>query len=452
MVFFYSGKSMRRPLIALLLSLLAACDSSSDTPVEQPLPAVLPIVASIETPNESEPSDMDDPALWVHPIDKSKSLVIAAAKLGGLRVYDLNGKEIQKIAALLDSKGKPAQRFNNVDVQYNFDLNGKRIDIAVASDRLGDKLRIWKIDASDPKGPLLDISDPAMPRIFPTRPDAADRATKTIANPNDGKNTAYGLALYKSGEKIYALVNQNNEAMISQLELVANADNTIGFKPVKNWMLAYSYKGIDLTQKNDTDPTKDFSPQFEGMVVDQQSGILYAGQEDVGIWRINLKTGVAENKPFYETRTFDSQSKIARDVEGLTIWYGNDGKGYLIASSQGKAHGKAPQNPTLGLDDTFAVFSRDAANAYLGSFSIEANKDAKIDAVQECDGAEVSSVALPGFPYGILMTQDGYNDDLNNLDGVVKASNIKFTPWHIVADRFLAGKLLKESNYDPRKP
>jgi hypothetical protein len=52
--------------------------------------------------------------------------------------------------------------------------------------------------------------------------------------------------------------------------------------------------------------------------------------------------------------------------------------------------------------------SRDGGNRYLGSFSIHANPDAGIDAVQECDGAAVTNVALPGYPYGFLITQDGY--------------------------------------------
>jgi len=55
------------------------------------------------------------------------------------------------------------------------------------------------------------------------------------------------------------------------------------------------------------------------MMVDQQAGVLYAGQEDVGIWRVDLKTRVAETTPFVETTAFDPASPLARDVEGLTI-------------------------------------------------------------------------------------------------------------------------------------
>ncbi|MDK2123584.1 phytase [Parachitinimonas caeni] len=438
--------SNRLLLIVVLLSSLGltACKISTEPTTPEPL------VASVETPNEAAPSDMDDPAVWVA-AERQRSMVIAAAKEGGWRVYDLEGKALQQFVPGVDSKGKPLNRFNNVDVQYNFNLNGRRVDLAVFSDRRQDRLAIYKIDRDDPRGPLVNVTSPEISRLFPTRPNPDDRS-KTVANAEDGKNTAYGLALWRdrSNDRLYALVNQNNEAIIDQWELVARPDNTVSARPVKKWQFAYQYKGQDLTQKSETDPQKDFSPQFEGMVVDQQTGILYAGQEDVGIWRVNLKTGVAEGKPFYETRTFDPHSRIARDVEGLTIWYGRDGRGYLLASSQGKAHGKVP-NPTPGLDNTFAVFMREGDNAPIGSFSIGANRGLGIDAVQESDGADISTVALPGFPFGVLITQDGYNDDLNHLDGTVKATNLKFTPWQRVANSF-SKALSTDSNYDPRNP
>lgn len=33
----------------------------------------------------------DDPAIWVHPTHPGRSLILATAKEGGLRVYDLDG-------------------------------------------------------------------------------------------------------------------------------------------------------------------------------------------------------------------------------------------------------------------------------------------------------------------------------------------------------------------------
>jgi 3-phytase len=153
------------------------------------------------------------------------------------------------------------------------------------------------------------------------------------------------------------------------------------------------------------------------------------------------------------TTAFDPRSKLARDVEGLTIYYAGDGAGYLLASSQGQAHGEPPTLPSPGLDDTFAVFSRASGNRYLGSFSISAHGARGIDAVLECDGADVINVPLPGFGGGLLITQDGYNDDLHGLDGEVNATNLKFTSWRLVAEHFPGGPLkVDPEGYDPRRP
>jgi 3-phytase len=409
-----------------------------------------------ETPNEGSPTeaDIDDPAVWVHP-NKEGSYIIAAAKKGGLRVYDLEGKPVQIIPAALDAAGNPLNRFNNVDVQYDFNLNGTRIDIAVATDRIQDKLTVWRIDAGNPAAPLVNITSSTMIRAFPTKPDPADRDDE-IANPNDGKRTAYGLALYRDriDDKIYALVTQNNEAIVKQFELVATADSKVTAAVVETYQFPYTFRGQDLTQSSETDANADFSPQFEGMSVDQRSGMAYAGLEDVGLFRINLKTQEAEMTPFYVTNRFDPSSKLARDTEGVTIYYatptGTAPSGYILVSSQGMAHGEGPNAPQPELDDTFAIFSLDAPNAYLGSFSIPANGD--IDAVQECDGADIVSVSLPGFEHGLLITQDGYNDEIGITDGLLKATNLKLTPWAGVADNFPGGPLLKDSNYDPRNP
>jgi 3-phytase len=290
-----------------------------------------------------------------------------------------------------------------------------------------------------------------MPRLFATRPDPADRSGKSVANPDDGKHTAYGLALYRDrrSSRYFALVTQNSEAVVAKWELIATPDGKVSARFVKEWRFPYVYKGQDLTRKVEGDPASSFSPQFEGIVVDQQRGIAYAGQEDVGIWRIDLNDGrdAAESAPFVETRAFDPASPIARDVEGLTIYYGDDGQGYLIASSQGNAHGKHP-TPLPGLDDTFGVFERAGTNAYLGSFSIGANRAKGIDAVQECDGADVTSVSLPGYPAGMFVAQDGYDDDRFDGRG---GTNLKFVPWDSVAKAF-PRPLQTRSRYDPRNP
>jgi 3-phytase len=59
----------------------------------------------------------DDPAIWVHPGDSEDSIVIVTAKEGGLRVYDLDGLEIQSLAATPAPQDNAVSgRYNNVDM------------------------------------------------------------------------------------------------------------------------------------------------------------------------------------------------------------------------------------------------------------------------------------------------------------------------------------------------
>jgi 3-phytase len=113
-----------------------------------------------QTPVIGAPGDGDDPAIWLHPTDASKSLVIATAKNGGLRVYDLNAAQVQSFlnaTASVDGVNQ-ASRLNNVDVQYGFKLfDGTRADVAVFTDRGQDRLRMFKI-TDTPGAPLQEIA------------------------------------------------------------------------------------------------------------------------------------------------------------------------------------------------------------------------------------------------------------------------------------------------------
>lgn len=92
---------------------------------------VLPVYETEETGGV----DGDDPAIWIHPTDKTKSRIITTIKSevgSGLGVFDLTGKQTGGT-----SGGEP----NNVDVIYSFDFNGRSIDLAVAACR--DEQTLW---------------------------------------------------------------------------------------------------------------------------------------------------------------------------------------------------------------------------------------------------------------------------------------------------------------------
>jgi len=464
---------MRLPLLATTaLLLLGACsdpkpaDQADAAPAARPpaaaavtpaTPVVAEVPARLETPaiDTDTEADADDPAIWLHPTDPARSLVVTAVKDAGLRVYDLSGNLVQRIDATPAGADGLAGRYNNVDVTYGFTLaDGRVVDLAVAADRGRDLIRVWRIDPADPARPLVDITDPGQGTVYPTRrgPDGTE-----VPNPAADQHTAYGLTTWNdvANGAHYAIVAARKEPRLVQHRLLARPDGTVGHERVRHWDFPTTHRGQDLWQESEEDPRADWSAQFEGLVVDQERAILFAGQEDVGLWRIDLRSGIAEDKPFYETRgstlsPFNHpESRIVRDVEGFALHYGPDGSGYLVVSSQGDAHGDDRAPDADGLDDSFAVFERGGQNRYLGSFRVVASGG--VDAVQECDGADIVSYALPGFPGGLMVMQDGYNDDLNDMSGEPKATNFKYVDWQAISAAFPGGLAITPTAFDPRK-
>jgi 3-phytase len=172
-------------------------------------------------------------------------------------------------------------------------------------------------------------------------------------------------------------------------------------------------------------------------VVDQELGYLYAGQEQFGIWRFDAAPNGSTEGTSVD-RVAPDGPNLQADVEGLTIYYAGDGKGYLLVSSQG--------------DNTFAVYDRQT-NVHLGSFRVGSR--GKIDSVEESDGADVVNVSLGGgYSKGLLVVQDGQNDppflveDDDEFENV--NTNFKFVRWDKVAKAFPDGLLIDTESYHPR--
>jgi 3-phytase len=376
------------------------------------LPAIAEVAkvpSVLETPNLTEDdgdADADDPAFWINPADAAGTLVITAVKNGGMRVYDLTGAEVQRLDRVVTDAGEG--RINNVDVVYGMTMaDGSVIDVVVASDRGLDVLRVFRIDPAAAT-PLTEITDLSVGRAFPMRPDAAGGPDGE--NPLDDQMTIYGITGWKAADgTVMVAGTQRTNPRIGIFTLTPNADGTVAAAMVRDVRVPFVFQGQDLTVESEDDPTQDWSPQFEGLVADKVSGILYAGQEDVGIWQIDPVAGTASATPLVTTRGSTASSfsvpdsVIARDVEGLSIYYGTTAR-YLLASSQGGAHGDA-RVIDAPYDDSFVVFSIDNGLNLLGSFTVGAS--GTMDAVQESDGADVIATALPGFPNGLFVTQDG---------------------------------------------
>ncbi len=408
-----------RPLPALLLTaLMVAASGGLAAPAAGS--GVATVIPEAETPAlYDDPAggnaNGDDPAIWLDPYDSARSVVIGTAKEGGLYVHDLDGRQIQHLPApAAPGPDDEPGRFNNVDVVHGF---GGR-DLAIVSDRGRDRLAIYAIS----RGRLTDVTDPAAPFVFSATQEQVNEA-----------ETAYGLAAWKDATGTYALVSRRHRTSIGLVKLLDRPGGKIGYRLVRTLDLPASFTLPDGRSWTPClEPGE--QPQVEGMVVDQQRDVLYAAQEDVGIWRLRADltgapTLVDRVREYGVPGTYDPATDecapgadpghggthLAADAEGLTIYYRRDGKGYLLASSQG--------------DSTFTVYRREGSNAYLGQFRIGAGDG--LDGAEHSDGSTVLNVPLGDFDKGLFVAHDGENTpataDREN-------TNFKLVDWDDIAD------------------
>lgn len=373
---------------------------------------------SPDNPDPNNAPDADDPAIYIHPENPDQGFVITTFKNGGLRVYDLDGAELQSIT--------PENiRYNNVDIAYGVsytDMSGSEasVDLAVVSDRANDTLAIFAIN---PNG-----GDSALPGSEILSEVTAFDVPATIFGIDDGEATAYGLATYTSvvDGKNYVFVSQSDGNQVAQLEITARLSAADGLE-----VSAEVVRIIDVPVPDGEDAA-DF--QVEGMVVDRETGYLYVGQEEFGIWKYNAEPN--DNTAPVLVDAVESGNTEA-DIEGLTIYYGEEGNGYLLASSQG--------------DNTFAIYDRAGSNSYLGSFAIEG--------VEESDGADITNLPLgDNYPAGLLVVQDGSNTPEvvfpDPEDGEIQNfnTNFKYVSLADFADIFPNLPAYDPNAFDPRNP
>jgi 3-phytase len=179
-------------------------------------------------------------------------------------------------------------------------------------------------------------------------------------------------------------------------------------------------------------------PQLEGVSVDQRTDVLYAAQEDVGLWRVPLPLGSGEPRlvdrvtdfgihDAYEAETevcvpVDPDAEgfggdlLTADAEGVDIYYGPGRVGYVIVSSQG--------------DDRFAVYSTTGRNRPLGSFRVAGDG---VDDVNGSDGLTVTNRAVGGYEEGLLVS----HDEPETGPGIHEErdpTNFSYVNWGDVAD------------------
>ncbi|MFE9774823.1 phytase [Streptomyces sp. NPDC005931] len=430
-------------LTALTAAFLMVTPAAAQQPVST--------AARVETPAVYDDAaggnaDADDPAVWVDPAHPGRSLVIGTLKKAGLDVHGLDGRRLQHIAAPA-APGEDAApgRFNNVDVVYGFELNGRRTDLALVSDRGRDRIRAYAIDpaaVAAGRPPLRDVTAADVAPVF-----AASEADV------DEQRTAYGLAAYTDDDDAYVTVSQRSETRVRLLRL-EDRGGRVGYRTEDTLALPSSFRLPNGTTWTPcADPGE--GPQVEGMAVDQEDHVLYAAQEDVGLWRVDL-----DDEEFGTPRLLDrvreygtpwtydeveeecvldtandpglGGDRLGADAEGVTVYHAGDGAGYVLASSQG--------------DNTYAVYRREGGNAYVGSFAVADGP--ATDGVQHSDGSTVANVPLGAtFPQGLFVTHDG---EATPADGDREATNFKLVPWDAVAGAFPEPLTVDTGSFDPR--
>jgi len=269
---------MQRLALLMLSSLsLTACNMArQDGP---PASSAKPVFATVETePVASSRDAADDPAVWIHPTDPARSLVIGTDKKQGLNVYDLNGKRVQSL---------PDGRMNNVDLRYGFSLDGADVAIVAATNRTDQSLALYAVDAN---GHLRNVADGQIPT---------------------GMSDPYGLCMYRNpAGEYFVFANDADSGVYKQWKLQSRGSK-VGATLVREFAVG---------------------SQAEGCAADDATGRLYIAEEDVGLWRYS-----AEPNGGTERVSVDSvkNGHLTDDAEGVTIFYGAGNEGYLIVSSQG---------------------------------------------------------------------------------------------------------------------
>jgi 3-phytase len=284
-------------IAVLFLSLLVASCSHKLASVRKD--AVKPTVVT-----QALPHDTDDPAIWINPADATKSIIIGTDKDtdGGLYAFDLNGKIIAKSEFL--------KRPNNVDIAYGLVIDGKKVDVAVTTERENHKIRIFSL-------PDLKPIDNGGISVF------------------DGEllRDPMGVALYtrSSDNAIFAIVGRKSgpsETYLWQYQLTDAGNGKAAANVVRKFG---KYSG---------------KKEIEAIAVDNELGVVYYCDEQFGIRKYKADPTLNDNT---ELALF-GQKDFKADNEGIAIYKTTATTGYILVSNQQA--------------NTFMVYPREGVKGY----------------------------------------------------------------------------------------
>jgi len=325
--------------IGLILSLFFVF-CGQQTSQKDALPLLKPLIIT-----EAAKHDTDDPAIWLHPTDPAQSLIIGTDKDedGALYVYDLAGKIIEEKTV------RNLKRPNNVDIEYGFMLQGTPTDIAVTTERLENKIRVFRL-------PEMQAIDNGGIEVF---------VGETQRDP-------MGIALYKrpADKAIFAIVGRKEGPQdgryLWQYRLEDDGTGKVAGMKVREFG---KYSGIK---------------EIEAIAVDDALGYVYYSDEQVGVRKYYADPDRQDSDQ--ELALFATDG-FAEDHEGISIYPINDGTGYILISDQ-----QANQ---------FHIFKREGEPN--NPHEHKCIKVVKVS-TNESDGSDVTNATLNAtFPNGLFV-------------------------------------------------
>ena len=328
--------------------------------------------------------DTDDPAIWINENDPAKSLILGTDKDddGAIYVYDLDGKIIEEKTI------RNIVRPNNVDVRNGFMLNGEEIGIAVATERLKNRIRFFSL-------PDMKIIDNGGIEVFV----------------GEEFNAPMGVSLYKrhSDGAMFAIVGRKTGPSGSYLwQYLLEDDGTGNIKGtvVRKFGL---YSGIK---------------EIESIAVDDQLGYVYYSDEQHAVRKYHADPDAPDADK--ELGLIYTQDYL-KDNEGISIYNIDDKTGYILVSDQNAGRFRIyPREGTpaeIDIDDPEdSIPARPHLHRLIKMVDVSTIRS---------DGSEVTSVALGNkFPTGLFvaMSDDGtfqlyHWSDLAGNDLVITANN-----------------------------
>ncbi len=328
---------------------------------------VKPVVTTGRTGVKTLAGNADDPAIWIHPTDPSKSLVFGVDKSEGTWVWTLDGKELTHF----DNWGKPG----NIDVRYGFDLAGKKVDIVALNLRKvkykgGSKLACYAIN------PDYTSGDDVLTVLCDGRSEG-----------NDIQKNAYGFTLYKDRKsgKMYCFEAPDDKPFnIRQYLIESNAAGTaVTTKPVRD----LKYEGLVI----------------EGMVCDDELGFYYVSEETEEGRGVHKFLASPDASPEPVAIIAPPSDGYRRDREGLALYDAGNGQGYIIVVDQGES------------PDTYSIYRLyDRVSGEFVKTVVPLNQDG--DYLWDDDGVDANSSPLPGLPNGVVIGHDGGNSKFTIYD------------------------------------